>query len=723
MEKKINSRLYARRGTTAEWLAEDALPLGNGELGYDIEKKEFKIGDGSSKWENLEPFVIDSKLTDLAQEVERKHFLVTANLDFETGTLSDISSTYDEILTACGNGYEPRLAVYIYYENTNMGAVNFTLQGALPITDLPTIQFTSSMSMGPHYSELFVVNVSSDNTWTIEDVKLSLNDRMTSYVDGSDGGSYPSNYAVAKYVEEKISTKADKSYVDDSISTKAEITDIEKLQYYGTTDIEITDSSLFTYRENNDGTLTITEYTGEATDIVIPYEINGKKVAEIQGTFNGDIAKGINDALISILLPNTIIKLDTYAFHNCKNLVNINIPDSVKIISGLMTEWGAFGKCISLTNITIPGSVEAIGACAFYYCTSLKNVSILNGTAAILTDAFEKCTSLESITIPDSVTSIGYGAFKECTSLTNVIIPDSVTSIEDYAFYGCTKLTNITIPNSVTSIGYGAFGYDTDGNVIENVVFYVYPGSAGETYCINNGFKYNLLSIDNETYATKSEVIKAWQPNTDYAVGDIAYTIEYGYIVYNVCTTAHTSGDVIDGNCFMAHAMPLEAQNAYSDGEGRDIIDTYATKSESIIYEEVAIEEESEVFTADRAIADGDGNVISSTYVKQSLFKEDKTSETITLEENTQINCGERTTLNILLPTVVNNGDFFDFVFSVNTTEIAMTIPSDIKFSGSECVNDVFTPSLNKTYHVIISKVGDELWGEVDSRNYIIVEE
>ena len=49
---------------------------------------------------------------------------------------------------------------------------------------------------------------------------------------------------------------------------------------------------------------------------------------------------------------------------------------------------GAFHNCKSLTSITIPNSVTSIGDCAFAFCDSLT-----------------------SVTIGDSVTSIGDGAF------------------------------------------------------------------------------------------------------------------------------------------------------------------------------------------------------------------------------------------------------------------------------------------------------------------------
>jgi hypothetical protein len=48
----VQTKIQIRRGTTAEWLASiDA--LSQGELGYDLSLKKFKVGDGTSLWNGL----------------------------------------------------------------------------------------------------------------------------------------------------------------------------------------------------------------------------------------------------------------------------------------------------------------------------------------------------------------------------------------------------------------------------------------------------------------------------------------------------------------------------------------------------------------------------------------------------------------------------------------------------------------------------------------------
>jgi hypothetical protein len=174
----------------------------------------------------------------------------------------------------------------------------------------------------------------------------------------------------------------------------------------------------------NDGTLTITGYTGPGGEVTIPSNTNG--------------------------WPVTII--GNSAFYNCTNLDGITIPSSVTNIGDY-----AFSYCYSLTNIAVPDSVTSMGDWVFLYCTNLANITIPNSLTSIGTAAFENCLSLTSITLPKSVTNIGDFAFLNCCYLTSVAISDSVTRIGAYAFFYCTSMISFTIPNSVTSIGEAAF--------------------------------------------------------------------------------------------------------------------------------------------------------------------------------------------------------------------------------------------------------------------------
>ena len=271
-----------------------------------------------------------------------------------------------------------------------------------------------------------------------------------------------------------------------------------------------------------DGKHTLSEYSGNASEIILPDNYKGEKYAIGNNVFKN------KSSITSITIPNSVTSIGDNAFYGCKGLTSITIPNSVTSIGD-----EAFESCPRLTSITIPNSVKSIGNDAFYYCSGLKEVHINdiaawcsidfegssanplyyaqnlylnnelitelvipNGVTSIGNYAFYRCKGLTSITIPNSVTSIGEYAFYVCDGLkevhindiaawcsidfegsnanplyyahnlylnneliTELVIPNSVTSIGEHAFYYCTGLTNVTIGNSVTSIGRWAFQY------------------------------------------------------------------------------------------------------------------------------------------------------------------------------------------------------------------------------------------------------------------------
>jgi len=209
----------------------------------------------------------------------------------------------------------------------------------------------------------------------------------------------------------------------------------------------------FTYTINN-GTITITKYTGAGGEVIIPSTINGLPVTSIgQSAFvtYPPMDPPYSTNVISVVIPDSVTTIGERTFMGCAGLTNVAIPNSVTSIGEL-----AFAACTGLSSITIPNTLVSIEFGAFIACKSLTDVTIPNSVVSIGERAFDGCFRLTRITIPNSMTTIDERAFSDCTGLTNVAIPNSVTNIGDWAFSG-TSLTSVIIPDGVTSIGNGAF--------------------------------------------------------------------------------------------------------------------------------------------------------------------------------------------------------------------------------------------------------------------------
>ena len=211
----------------------------------------------------------------------------------------------------------------------------------------------------------------------------------------------------------------------------------------------------FRYYCDDDGNVLISKYVGDAENVVIPSEINGKKVTAIS-----DFAFEYCTSLTDITIPDSVTKIGDYAFEYCTSLTDITIPDSVTEI-GIST----FEECTNLTGVTIPNGVTEIRYGTFRLCENLKNIKIPDSVTEINERAFEQCKNLTDITIPNNVTTIGDYAFFNCENLINVIMPNNLKEIGEGAFGGCTSLIDIAIPGSVTTIGIYAF---SDTKWLEN---------------------------------------------------------------------------------------------------------------------------------------------------------------------------------------------------------------------------------------------------------------
>ncbi len=130
--------------------------------------------------------------------------------------------------------------------------------------------------------------------------------------------------------------------------------------------------------------------------------------------------------LEAIILPDSLMQIDNYAFSWLSNLSEISIPDNVYSIG-----YNTFSNCTNLTNISLPKQLGELYGKNFQNCTNLKNVFIPLKTESIGNKTFENCTSLTSVTILGNTTYIADDAFDGCENLTIYGVKGSY--VEEYA--------------------------------------------------------------------------------------------------------------------------------------------------------------------------------------------------------------------------------------------------------------------------------------------------
>lgn len=156
-----------------------------------------------------------------------------------------------------------------------------------------------------------------------------------------------------------------------------------------------TDDKNFDYIEE-DGGIVLTEYNGEEENLIIPSNIDSKKVLAIRGAFCN------NETLKNVKISEGVESVDYMAFYGCTALVKVRLPSTVKTIG-----HAAFLGCMALETVITGGSLKEIMPYAFSDCIFLSKITLPQGLLFIGENAFKRCTHLEKLSIPSSVEVIG----------------------------------------------------------------------------------------------------------------------------------------------------------------------------------------------------------------------------------------------------------------------------------------------------------------------------
>jgi len=131
---------------------------------------------------------------------------------------------------------------------------------------------------------------------------------------------------------------------------------------------------------------------------------------------------------------------------------NVVVPETINGVVVTSISSRAFSGNRDIISVNIPDSVKSIASCTFQSCDNLEEVVLPNGLIEIPQQMFHDCKSLTSIDIPESVITISANAFLNCSRLPSVVIPQGVTVIENNAFQNCSSLNSVSIPRNVTVI-------------------------------------------------------------------------------------------------------------------------------------------------------------------------------------------------------------------------------------------------------------------------------
>lgn len=267
-----------------------------------------------------------------------------------------------------------------------------------------------------------------------------------------------------------------------------------------------------------DGFAKIIKYDGDEENLLIPGVLGSIVVTVI-----GESAFEYCNSIINVTIPDSIKIIEDYAFKYSSSIKDVKIPDSVEEVGHYAFYYGDIEQVFIPKNVVKIGQ-DAFGSAEFFVNSENPNYSsdekgvffnkdkselirypkngddkyeIPTTVTKIANEAFASCNTPMRITIPDSVRTIGECAFA-FSNILSISIPNTVKKIEDGMFLESVGLKHVTLPDGVTSIGSGVFkSYGMLSIVIpssvkefglinfalgEGLVFIVERGSVAEAY-------------------------------------------------------------------------------------------------------------------------------------------------------------------------------------------------------------------------------------------------
>ena len=229
----------------------------------------------------------------------------------------------------------------------------------------------------------------------------------------------------------------------------------------------------------------------------------------------------------------TLEEIGLAAFTDCTKLKYINfggneLPDTLTKIENY-----AFSHCESLERMSLP-NVTVVPFGCFQGCTGLKKVTIDEGVVSIAGNAFWGCTSLEKVDVPSTLVDMGQAAFNKCTALQHINLPEKFdTAVLKYAELPQTCSYDCSIPDYSKYEGMTIMEFfkSLQGTPFEEADFDVWDNTFSETVCCcYPNFDISYADKDPcerfEDYIYNNVKIVRSKPDKDFVVADWAGFVE-----------------------------------------------------------------------------------------------------------------------------------------------------------------------------------------------------
>ncbi len=325
--------------------------------------------------------------------------------------------------------------------------LTFNSDGGTPVDNM-VVTFDSNYTLPSTTKDLYTFNgwkygttkVNNSGKWSIDannDISLVADwVRTTHKINfNSNGGSAVSSMTVESYTSVNAlptPTWADHVFLGWTLNGEL----VELPLEMEDSDINLVASwkgvaDTFEFNDETDGTITITKFIGNETNVIVPEKITNKTVKTIAEN----------------------------AFENGSNVKKLTLGPNLTNL-----EFKSLLGLSSIEDLTISGN--AGGSLKYFFGNnednvplSLKTISFAEGSTTYSKAIFDELseTHLFRINLPSSVKTTPSDVFFKCNNIEEAFVPEGVITLSDRTFCSCSNLIKVNIPSTVTSLGTNCF--------------------------------------------------------------------------------------------------------------------------------------------------------------------------------------------------------------------------------------------------------------------------
>lgn len=157
-------------------------------------------------------------------------------------------------------------------------------------------------------------------------------------------------------------------------------------------------------------------------------------------------------SLENVVFPKVLTSIGNSAFYGCSSLSYVELPNTLKIIDS-----NAFFQA-GLISLFIPDSVDKLNTFCFNGCNKLESLIIGNSLKTLTGTEFSNCTNLSYLTLGNSLENISYSTFTNCDNIIEIFCLSHMPPHNDSEAYLSLFSTKV-YENAILHIPYGSKEY------------------------------------------------------------------------------------------------------------------------------------------------------------------------------------------------------------------------------------------------------------------------